>query len=547
VASSFVPAALALTSVLWFGCTFIVDSNGDQCLTTNDCQAKGARFAGTVCTERRVCEQPPCATNADCAAAIVGEPSICRKDHTCVKLFSEDCKTLLADGAEVLDDNTVWFGTMFPTVGAYASLGIPLRNGVEIARRDFKKINGLPPLGSDKPRRPYAFVACNDGENPERAAKHLVNDLQVPAIIGPAFSGVTIKVATTITIPAGVLTISASATSPFITSLDDHGLVWRTCPPDTVQAVAMAGALSTKIEPDLRAGTTPVLKPTDALRLVVVHKGDAYGSGLADALFQKLVFNGKSAALNDKDGNFKRIDYGDPSDPDNKDPKAKYAVAVESVLAFKPHVTIVVGTTEGVTDIFGPVEQKWPAALAYRSRFLLTDGAQVPELHSIVGANADLRKRVLGTVPGTVGKLYEEFASRYGAEVFTAGTKPDQYAAAAYDAGYLLAYATAAIGTKEITGANLAEGLKKMVPPGVGIDVSPATINDALSALTKGNIDYNGASGPLDFNVATGEAESDIQIWCIDIDTSGKAVGFKNSTAFYNASTKKLEGTVTCP
>jgi ABC-type branched-subunit amino acid transport system substrate-binding protein len=530
-------------------CTLLVDASIEQCSTTADCLGKGAAFSGTVCTDKKICEQPPCTSNKDCAAYFGSDYAICRKDNVCVKLFSEDCKKILGDPAMVLDDNTIWLGTMLPVIDTYKTLGLPLQNGVEIAQRDFKTTtNGLPPATAGGARRPYAFVACHDLADPVRAATHLVDDLRVPAIIGPAFSGVLIKIATTITIPKGVLIMSPSATSPFISGLADNGLVWRTAPPDTVQAVAIAFAMSAKVEPDLRAGTPPVLKTLDPLRLAVVHKGDAYGKGLADALFAKVLFNGKTAAQNDSDGNYKRIDYGDPDDPANTDPKSKYQAAVATTLAFKPHVVIVVGTTEGVTDIFGPIESGWSAGTVYRPRFVLTDGAQVPELTKLVGSNADLRKRTIGTVPGTTSEQFKNFASRYRADPLTADTNPDQYTAAAYDAAYLLAYAIAAVGPQPITGATLAEGLKRMVPPGRAIEIGPGPINDAFAELAAGkNIDVNGVSGPLDFDVKTGEAESDIQIWCIDINTSGMAVGFKNSGAYYDSKTKTLVGTVVCP
>src|SRR5207244_4092186 len=99
-----------------------------------------------------------------------------------------------------------------------------------------------------------------------------------------------------------------------------------------------------------------------------------------------------------------------------------------------------------------------------------------------------------------------------------------------------------------INGPNLVEGLKKLVPPGPLINVGPDAVNEAFNHLLNGeNIDFNGASGPLDFDVTVGEAESDIQIWCIDADGSGVATGFKNSGQFYSASTKKLAGTINCP
>src|SRR5262249_21007055 len=99
-----------------------------------------------------------------------------------------------------------------------------------------------------------------------------------------------------------------------------------------------------------------------------------------------------------------------------------------------------------------------------------------------------------------------------------------------YDAAYLIAYAVIALCAKDVTGASLADALRRTVPPGPRVDVGPNAINDAVMSLRSGtNIDFNGASGPLDFDVATGDAEADIQVWCLDVDATGKATSFKDS------------------
>ena len=546
VALAMLIACLALPSLQ---CSLVVDTNGDQCSTSADCAAKGGAFADTMCSPQHTCIVASCTTNKECQDAhpspgAATDPWICRHaDHRCGQLFSIDCKALLAEPADITSDETLWLGTLLPIIGDDSSIGIPNRNGVDLARRDFATaVNGLPPAIAGKPRRPIAFVSCNDADDPVRAATHLADDVKVPALVGPAFSGVTIKVATEVTIPKKVLIISASATSPFITKLADDNLVWRTAPPDTVQSQAITLLMSNDVERNLRAMPGGVLAKDEPLRLAIVHKGDAYGTGLADALFQSIRYNGKNAATNG--ANFKTIDYGEPGQPDSE---ARYKAAVDALIVYQPHVVIVIGTSEGVTKVFAPLETNWPSGIAFRSRYILTDGAQIPEVWPIVGTNTDLRHRILGTVPGTTAALYDEFVAHYKGKI-TDGTAPDQYTAAAYDAAYVLAYGVVAIGATPLTGPNLVEGLKKLVPPGPRIDVGAGGMNDAFAALLAGkNIDFNGASGPLDFDVTTGEAESDIQIWCVDVDKTGKANAFKNSGEFYNATTKKLEGVIACP
>ena len=523
------------------GCTLLVDTRATQCTSTGDCVGRGGAFADTLCGPDHTCVAASCTTSQQCLDAHPGEKWICRHaDQHCGRLDSIDCTTLLAEPGDIANDATLWLGTLLPTIGENTSTGIPSQNGVELARRDFHTIDGLPAVGPGKPQRPLAFVACNDAADPIRAARHLVDDVKVPGIVGPAFSGVLIKVATEVTIPGGTLIISPSATSPFITKLQKHGLVWRTAPPDTVQSVAISLLLGTTIEPELRA-VGGVLNAGEQLRLAVVNKGDAYGQGLANALFDIVKFNGKSASSNSD--NYKAIDYGDPTAPDAD---ARYKAAVDQLLAFQPHVLIVIGTAESVTKVFTPFEAGWTQP-SFRPRYVLADGAEIPEVVTAIGPSADLRHRVLGTVPGTTAPLYQKFVSHYRSAI-TDGTEPDQYTAAAYDAAYLLAYASVVVGDQPITGAALNEGLKHTVPPAKLEPVGQGAIPDALAELLAGrNIDFDGASGPLDFDVNAGEAQADIQIWCVGADPTGNANAIKNSGMYYSAITKRLEGSIGCP
>ena len=74
----------------------------------------------------------------------------------------------------------------------------------------------------------------------------LVEIDKVVAIIGALASGVTVPVAESVTIPAGVIMISPASTSPLLTVLPaDQGkdFLFRTCPSDALQGV-VAGRLA---------------------------------------------------------------------------------------------------------------------------------------------------------------------------------------------------------------------------------------------------------------------------------------------------------------
>jgi len=100
-----------------------------------------------------------------------------------------------------------------------------------------------------------------------------------------------------------------------------------------------------------------------------------------------------------------------------------------------------------------------------------------------------------------------------------------------------------------LTGTSLAGGLEFLLPPGPKVNVGVEEISAAYSLLQKGSkIDLNGVSSPLDYNPATGDAESDVQIWCASVDEStGAAKGYQNSGLYYSAAASSLKGTLSCP
>lgn len=559
-------------------CSALVDTTSTQCDRDDDCARLGAAFTGSVCSSDHVCVKAngvggaggtglagagggtggtslggaagssagmagfaggagasggSTCSNMACSEKL-GGPAICRQsDGTCVALTSIDCPTVSGD---VSNDATVIYGFLGPLVGDFASIGLPIRDGAELAFHEIMvNANGLPAPGG-KPR-PIAMISCHDLDDPIRAATHLTEDVRVPAIIGPAFSGITIKVASQVTIPDGVLIMSASATSPAITSLaNKNGLVWRAVPSDAIQAIPL-DLLVPILEAQVRAADK--LQPTDQIRVAIAAKGDAYGTGLSDAVTAQLTFNGKSVKANGT--NFLAQTYDDPASSPNFD----FTPIVQSIVSFAPHIVLVLGTNEGLTKVFQPIEADWPTTgtAPPRPRWLFPDGGRLPEALAAVKGNDDLRKRIVGTVPGRKGPNYDSFALRFKAAY---GKVPGTYAENAYDAGYLLAYASIAAGTK-LTGATISMGMKHMVPPGPLVDVGPNQLGTAFTALQAGsNIDFNGASGPLDFDVTTGEAKADIDIWCIGVDGTG-APAFQSSGQYYDATTGGLTGTFGCP
>lgn len=537
-----------LAMFLFTACSIIVDTEADQCSTDADCQAKGAAFIGSICSAEKICTKGgsggsggsggattgSCSTNKDCSEQSGDLNQICRKsDHTCISLTSQDCTQVLGS---VQDDNTILLGLMAPLVGDYATTGLPILAGAALARSEFEtRANGLPG-GSGGKRRPLAIVACHDLDDPIRTAEHLIQTVGVPAIIGPAFSGVTIKVATEEAIPNNILLISASATSPEITKLEDNNLVWRTVPSDAIQAIplaSLAGSLEAKIREELKLGKM------EKIKVAMTVKGDAYGAGLADAVLQKLQINGASIGDPSNNESFLRADYPDDANYD-------YTSLLNNVVNFHPHIVISLGTNEAIQKIVTGVEKNWPdtGTPPPRPRYLLPDGGEVSELLDLIGQDDNLRARIIGTVPGKKGPLYNNFRIRFKAA--NQDADPGAFAENGYDAFYLLSYAITATTGEPVDGPTIAKGFSKLVPEGIQIDADPNKINDAFTALKGGgNINFNGASGPLDFDLTTGDAPADIDIWCVTRDSKNTPI-FKSSGQYYDAAKGLLVGTPSC-
>src|SRR6478609_2526666 len=171
---SFKPAAFTATALLFAinGCSFLYDLNTNQCNSTADCVALGNGFSNTVCSlDEHVCIANPdsvggaggvggamvnggsggtkphggsgpngsageggeagsdgaCTTNADCIAAALDQPAICRQTKTgneCVLLTNDQCPVLIpttvagSSPLELLKTNT-------PVIlGGFASINV---------------------------------------------------------------------------------------------------------------------------------------------------------------------------------------------------------------------------------------------------------------------------------------------------------------------------------------------------------------------------------------------------------------------------------------
>jgi branched-chain amino acid transport system substrate-binding protein len=507
--------SLALVSALAAGCT---------------------QLSGVADYERvEETRHPPCSANADCLR--LDPLSYCRKDRGyCVALTSPDCPGVTGD---YTSDEAFLFASILPTANAEGAPGpgVPLLNAMRLAVDDFSQtVNGLPPRPGASVRRPLVMLECNDGGNLDsavRAARHAVGEAGVPAILGPMFSGLTVSVATEVAIPGGTFLLSPTASTQSLTDLNDGGLVWRAAPTADVAAKALAAFLPLlEADPAVRerlglpAAADPG-SPAARLRVGVVSKGDAFGVGLATGLRARLSFNGAAATAAENGGDFFEYDYGNPDNPAASPPR--YDEVADRLVADAPQVVFLLGVEEINTEILPRLEDRWAAGRP-RPFYLAAQGPYTQGLFSFVAgrdASTGIRERILGVVPGSNGPIFRAFRSKYASR-YDAKEADTSGPPASYDAVYLLAYgavAAAAAGAPP-GGAGLAAGMARMVRPGPDVSAGISDINLAFNTLAAGqNVNFEGASGPLDFTLETGDTNSDVQIWCVGPTYAGTNSG----------------------
>jgi len=277
VGSLFAMGGLACNLALNFdehvACTIDADcpySDGEGQCVSGRCQpledASNTDPSGGANTEMGTEDEsgplPSCSVNTDC-----NDDELCRNSG-CVSLISEDCPIVrFPDGAD--RNNLVFVGTILPTGGLFEQLILPLQNAAQLAFDDFNAATSL------QGGRAVGWIGCDDTlgvTQSERAARHLVEQVGVPALIGPAFSESSKQVAENVTIPNGVFQIS-SATASVLSLLEDDNLYWRIMPTDLFQVNAFIDRTAT-------------LQPA---RLLVLYKDDAYGQGLYNDMLSGLV------------------------------------------------------------------------------------------------------------------------------------------------------------------------------------------------------------------------------------------------------------------
>ena len=158
-------------------------------------------------------------------------------------------------------------GILLTYTGDLAKTATPIWAGAHLGIKEFNAAGGV--LG-----RPIENEDADDGTDPAKASASfdkLVKD-GYGIIIGPNFSGGA-KALIPKAIQTGRILFSPSATSPSLTTFDDHGQFFRSAASDAFQSEALGDVI-------MRGGNR---------RVFLIARADPYGTGLVDGVGQVLV------------------------------------------------------------------------------------------------------------------------------------------------------------------------------------------------------------------------------------------------------------------
>lgn len=450
-----------------------------------------------------------CSTHRDCNPSAVdgNTAAICKKPAgRCVPLLSPDCRTVTGNYS---DDRAIFIGSLFSLTGAQAGTNLPRQQSAMLAVEEINKVGGVPRGTTSADARPLVLVSCDESVDLMRAARHLVDELGVPAIVGPNTSQDVLSVSNKLTIEAGVLAMTPSGLASSIADLLDENLTWQMAPNDVQRGPIMIQQINV-----LEAAIKEQRK-VSTVKLAIVFRDDALGVGTRVSL-NSLVLNGKPLVDPINLGANVRIDAYDFSQVDQKG-------LIEQYVKFAPDIVVLAGTADIVPNVLVPLEQRWPAEVP-RPTYLTIDPLKSAELLNAAAGNDDLRRRIrgMGVTPSPRSKsIYDAFRVSYelrypGSQANGSGLGPS------YDAVYAIAFAMAATHNQPLTGANLARALGMLSGGGIEIEVQSTQALAGFQRLVAGqSINAIGTFGPLAWGATGAVMGGTLEVWCIGV-TGGK-------------------------
>jgi ABC-type branched-subunit amino acid transport system substrate-binding protein len=324
--------------------------------------------------------------------------------------------------------------------------------------------------------QPVALESGDTATDPSQGATEATRLIQVEGVdflVGALSSGVTLQIAESVTGPNNVLQISGASTSPGLTVANDNDFLFRTTISDAAQGVILA-QLATDLE------------LTSVCNMFI---NNAYGEGLSDSFKENFEAAGGT------------ITEAVPHESE----QATYASELASCTAGGPDALAAIAYPES-SGVF----LREAVEAGNVDTFLFVDGSKSTSMLDELGwANFDGTR---GTAPSALALATgEAFEAAYGAEY--GDVPPLPFMRETYDAIYLMALATEKALADNI---DIREALRAVAnPPGDTVNPGTEGYTAALAIIAAGgDINYEGAAGPVDF-----DANGDVLIGAIETFT----------------------------
>ena len=295
-----------------------------------------------------------------------------------------------------------------------------------------------------------ADSTCIDAAAATAATERLVTSDKVAGILGGDCSGVTAAMLSNVAVPNGIVMISPSATSPALSTADDHDLFFRTAPSD-----AREGEIAAQI-----------MMEHGIKSAALTYSNSDYGKGLAEAIQSSFEAAGGKITISAA----------------HEDGKADYSAEVASLASAGGDILIVAGyLDQGGAGVIRAALDTGAFSLFELPGGMIGDNLtkNIPE-----GLNGSF-----GQVPGSDSPGMKILADASGGN-FDVNSP---YTPESYDAAALMMLAMqAANSTKSAD-----YGPKIMdLANAPGEKIYPGELGKALQLIKEGkDIDYEGASG----------------------------------------------------
>lgn len=377
-------------------------------------------------------------------------------------------------GGESKNVEPLKMGYVLPETGDLAYLGPPQIEAMKFA---IEKINDAGGVLDQPIPDPVGGDEAGDQAVASQSADRVLNS-GVQAVIGAAASGMSLAIIDKIT-GAKVAQCSGSNTAPTFTDYNDDGYYIRTAPSDALQGPVLAD----------------VVIGDGHSKVAIVARADDYGKGLATATTKALENGGASVVLNE-----------------SYDPKATdFNATVQKIVQAKPDAVVVIAFEEGKQIIKGLIES---GLTPQKVGVYGADGMRNTDLAKLVDPG---KPAVLDGMKGTAPASADNPEFTKELKAFAPSLKELQFAPQVYDCVNVIALAAQA--ADSTTAADFKAQFVDVTKDGEKC----TDFASCQKLLVDGkDIDYDGASGPLDFTDAGEPGKATIEVY--GYDKTGKLV-----------------------